>query len=151
MFQLRAVYLFLACAVFAPLLSGGDAAPRPQEDAGGAALDLEAGVEAEEKDLQGAASIGYGYYSSPYLGGYGYGGGIYGGGYWPHYSGSYYGLGEYGECVACNAMRTIAIFPLTSALFFRLSLLRRLLWTPSSSRPLRTLLLTGNRGSPHSF
>lgn len=96
MFQLRAVYLFLACAVFALLLSGGDAAPRPQEEAGGAAADLEAGVEAEEKDLQGAASIGYGYYSSPYLGGY-YGSGFYGGGYWPHYSGSYYGLGEYGE------------------------------------------------------
>lgn len=94
MFQLRSLHVLVACAVFALLLSAGEAAPRPQEEP---AADLEAGVEAEEKDLQGAASIGYGYYSSPYLGGI-YGGGYYGGGYWPHYTGSYYGLGEYGEC-----------------------------------------------------
>ncbi|XP_034482936.1 pupal cuticle protein Edg-91 isoform X1 [Drosophila innubila] len=90
MFNMRSVILLLACALFCLLLSETEAAPRPQEEP---TADLEAGVEAEEKDLQGAASIGYGYYSSPYLGGY-YGGGY--GGYWPHYSGSYYGLGELG-------------------------------------------------------
>ncbi|XP_030566921.1 pupal cuticle protein Edg-91 isoform X1 [Drosophila novamexicana] len=90
MFNLRSVYLLLACALFCLLLSCSEAAPRPQEEQS-AAGDLEAGVEAEEKDLQGAASYGYGYYASPYLGSY-YGGG----GYWPHYSGSYYGLGEFG-------------------------------------------------------
>ncbi|XP_022223411.1 glycine and tyrosine-rich protein [Drosophila obscura] len=92
MFQLRSVCLLLAFALIALFLCGTEALPRPQEerDEGG---DLEAGaaaVEAEEKDLEGASSLGYGYYSSPYLGGY------YGGGYWPHYSGGYYGLGGYG-------------------------------------------------------
>ncbi|KAH8302112.1 hypothetical protein KR044_002881 [Drosophila immigrans] len=85
MFNIRSICLLLACALFCLLLSESEAAPRPQEEP---TADLEAGVEAEAKDLEGAASLGYGYYSSPYLGGY-YGGG----GYWPHYSGSYYGLG----------------------------------------------------------
>ncbi|XP_017126837.1 glycine-rich protein 3 [Drosophila elegans] len=86
MFQAKSVCLLLALCLLAFILSGSEAVPRPQEgrEEGG---DQEANVEAEEKDLEGAASFGYGYYSSPYLGGY------YGGGYWPHYSGSYYGIG----------------------------------------------------------
>ncbi|KAH8286863.1 hypothetical protein KR018_003131 [Drosophila ironensis] len=88
MFQQRSVCLLLALCLLALFLGGSEALPRPQEgrEEGG---DQEAGVaaaEAEEKDLEGAASFGYGYYSSPYLGGY-YGG------YWPHYSGGYYGVG----------------------------------------------------------
>ncbi|BFF98187.1 glycine and tyrosine-rich protein [Drosophila madeirensis] len=93
MFQLRSVCLLLAFALFAVFLGGTEALPRPQEerDEGGELAVGAAAVEADDKDLEGAASLGYGYYSSPYLGGY-YGGG----GYWPHYSGGYYGLGGYG-------------------------------------------------------
>ncbi|EDV38982.1 uncharacterized protein Dana_GF24730 [Drosophila ananassae] len=88
MFQSRSLCLLLVLCLLALFLCGSEALPRPQEgrEEGG---DQEAGVaavEAEEKDLEGAASFGYGYYSSPYLG-------YYGGGYWPHYSGSYYGIG----------------------------------------------------------
>ncbi|XP_017840101.1 pupal cuticle protein Edg-91 [Drosophila busckii] len=83
MLSLRIVCLLLSCALLC-----AEAAPRPQEEP---SADLEAGVEAEEKDLQGAASLGYGYYTSPYYSYYGHGHGH--GGYWPHYSGSYYGLG----------------------------------------------------------
>ncbi|XP_068149040.1 pupal cuticle protein Edg-91 [Drosophila tropicalis] len=84
MVQVRFIGLLLVCSLLAYFLPGLQAAPspRPQEEP---SADLEAGV-AEEKDLEGAASFGYGYYSSPYLG-------YYGGGYWPHYSGGYYGLG----------------------------------------------------------
>ncbi|KAH8379022.1 hypothetical protein KR009_002742 [Drosophila setifemur] len=95
MFQVRSACLLLVLCLLALFLAGTEAKPRPQEgrEEGG---DQEEGVvaaEAEEKDLEGAASFGYGYYSSPYLGGY-YGGGYGGyGGYWPHYSGSYYGIG----------------------------------------------------------
>ncbi|XP_016965142.1 pupal cuticle protein Edg-91 [Drosophila biarmipes] len=83
MFQARSVCLLLALCLLAMFLAGCEARPQEGREEGG---DQEVNVEAEEKDLEGAASFGYGYYASPYLGGY-YGG------YWPHYSGSYYGIG----------------------------------------------------------
>ncbi|KAH8234690.1 hypothetical protein KR032_001932 [Drosophila birchii] len=86
MFQSRFLCLLLVLGLLAVFLGGSEALPRPQEGREEAG-DQEVAVEAEEKDLDSAASFGYGYYSSPYLGGY------YGGGYWPHYSGSYYGIG----------------------------------------------------------
>lgn len=89
MFQLRSLCLLLVLGLLALFLGGSEALPRPQEGGREEGGDQELAVEAEEKDLEGAASFGYGYYSSPYLGGY-YGGG----GYWPHYSGSYYGIGK---------------------------------------------------------
>lgn len=49
--------------------------------------DLDSGVDSEKDDLQSSASIGYGYYSYPYLNS-----GLYGG-YYPYYGGIY-GLGE---------------------------------------------------------
>lgn len=49
--------------------------------------DLSSGTETEKDDSQGSFSVGYGYYSHPYLGG-----GYYGG-YYPFYNGIY-GLGK---------------------------------------------------------
>jgi len=67
MFQAKSVCLLLALCLLAMFLAGCEARPQEGREEGG---DQEVNVEAEEKDLEGAASFGYGYYSSPYLGGY---------------------------------------------------------------------------------
>ncbi|XP_036337439.1 scale keratin [Rhagoletis pomonella] len=83
------------------VMSAVEAAPHPKQTQHdirrGDSYDLEneSSADSEKYDLQGSSSIGYGYYSYPYLGSgfygghYPYYGGIYGLGY-PYYGG-YYG------------------------------------------------------------
>lgn len=84
------IVLLVCCTSVSP-------APQPAASSDVEPVDLEATVAEKdvESDLEGSSSYGYGYYSSPYLGGH-YGGF---GGYYPYYGGGYglggyYGLGE---------------------------------------------------------
>ncbi|XP_037940236.1 glycine and tyrosine-rich protein-like [Teleopsis dalmanni] len=102
--------LFVLCIATIMDIATAAPHPRPEESQAVEAEDLDTGARAagaegaEKDDLQSSSSIGYGYYDSPYYGGY-YGGyypyysGYYGGFGYPQYShyGGYHHLGHYGH------------------------------------------------------